>query len=45
MCTPGYQEILPLRTGNSDGIAALVEGVPNGYRAVDKLAALLDPTA
>ena len=42
--SPAYREILPLRTRNSDGIAALVEGVPNGYRAVDKLATLLDPT-
>ena len=39
-----YRQILPLRTRNSAGIAALVEGVPNGYRAVDKLATLLDPT-
>lgn len=39
--SPGYQEILPLRTENSRSIAALVEGVPDGYRAVDKLAPLL----
>lgn len=42
--SPSYQEILALRTENSDGIAAIVDGVPGGYRAVDKLAALLvDP--
>ncbi len=39
--SPGYQEILPLRTEHSQSIAALVEGVPTGYRAVDKLATLL----
>jgi uncharacterized protein (DUF1330 family) len=39
--SPGYQAILPLRTENSNGMAALVQGVPNGYRAVDKLAELL----
>ena len=31
--SPGYQEILPLRTRNSDGVALLVDGVPEGYRA------------
>jgi uncharacterized protein (DUF1330 family) len=36
--SPAYQEILPLRTGNSHGIAFLVEGVAAGYRGVDKLA-------
>jgi uncharacterized protein (DUF1330 family) len=39
--SPAYQEILPLRTEHSQSIAALVEGVPDGYRAVDKLAKLL----
>ena len=39
--SPGYQEILPLRTEHSQSIAAMVEGVPEGYRAVDKLAVLL----
>jgi uncharacterized protein (DUF1330 family) len=39
--SPAYQEILPLRTSNSHSIAALVEGVPTGYRAVDGLADLL----
>ena len=43
--SPAYQEILPLRTGHSRSIAAIVPGVPSGYRAVDKVAALLsDPT-
>jgi uncharacterized protein (DUF1330 family) len=37
--SPAYQDILPLRTGNSRGIAFLVEGVEAGYRGVDKLAA------
>jgi uncharacterized protein (DUF1330 family) len=35
-----YQAILPLRTRNSDGGAALLPGVPAGYRAmsyVDKV--------
>src|SRR3954465_4370542 len=32
--SPGYQEILPLRTRNSDGVVLLVDGVPEGYRAV-----------
>lgn len=36
--SPAYQAILPLRTEHSQSIAALVEGVPDGYRAVDKLA-------
>lgn len=36
-----YQAILPLRTRNSQGIVAIVEGVPAGYRAVDKLSQLL----
>lgn len=35
-----YQEILPLRLDNSVSIAALVEGVPPGYQATDKLASL-----
>ncbi len=39
--SPGYQAILPLRTEHSQSIAAMVEGVPTGYRAVDKLAELL----
>ncbi len=39
--SPAYQAILPLRTEHSQSIAAMVEGVPTGYRAVDKLAELL----
>lgn len=39
--SPGYQAILPLRTEHSDSIAAVLTGVPAGYRAVDKLATLL----
>lgn len=39
--SPAYQEILPLRTEHSSSIAALVEGVPDGYRAVDKIAQVL----
>jgi uncharacterized protein (DUF1330 family) len=35
--SPGYREILPLRTRNSDGVTLLVDGVPPGYRAVDYL--------
>jgi uncharacterized protein (DUF1330 family) len=39
--SPAYQAILPLRLDNSDGAAALLRGVPDGYRAAayaDKLA-------
>lgn len=39
--SPAYQEILPLRTEHSTSIACIVEGVPTGYRAVDKLSVLL----
>lgn len=39
--SPGYQAILPLRTANSTSIAAIVEGVPTGYRALDGLADML----
>ena len=39
--SPAYQEILALRTEHSASIACLVEGVPPGYRAVDKLGELL----
>ena len=31
--SPAYQEILPLRTENSDGATIIVEGVDEGYRA------------
>lgn len=39
--SPAYQAILPLRTEHSDSIAAVLTGLPTGYRAVDKLATLL----
>ncbi|MDO9454783.1 DUF1330 domain-containing protein [Nocardioides sp.] len=39
--SPAYQEILPLRVDHSRSIAAMVEGVPPGYQATDKLAVLL----
>ncbi|WP_244930116.1 DUF1330 domain-containing protein [Nocardioides sp. W7] len=39
--SPAYQAILPLRTEHSDSRAAVLTGVPTGYRAVDKLATLL----
>ncbi|MDE9366587.1 DUF1330 domain-containing protein [Luteipulveratus sp. YIM 133132] len=42
--SPEYAAILPLRTENSDSIAALVGGVPEGYRATDGLATLLAAT-
>ncbi len=41
--SPAYQEILPLRTRNSDGVTLLVDGVREGYRAAayaEKLAAV-----
>lgn len=38
--SPAYQEILPLRTEHSNSMAAIVDGVPNGYRATNKLAEL-----
>lgn len=38
--SPEYQEILPLRTRNSDGGVALLEGVPDGYRAASYAAKL-----
>ena len=31
--SPGYQAILPLRLNNSAGGAAILTGVPEGYRA------------
>lgn len=36
-----YQEILPLRLDHSQSIAAVVDGVPDGYQATDGLAAML----
>ncbi len=38
--SPEYQAILGLRTDNSDGDAFIVDGLPDGYRATDKLAKL-----
>ncbi|MCX5401041.1 DUF1330 domain-containing protein [Streptomyces sp. NBC_00102] len=35
--SPGYQAILPLRTEHATSMVALVEGVPDGYRAADKI--------
>lgn len=35
--SPAYQEILPLRTRNSDSVAVLLDGVPTGYRAASLL--------
>jgi uncharacterized protein (DUF1330 family) len=35
--SPAYQEILPLRTENSDGAAIIVEGVADDYRAASFL--------
>ena len=35
--SPAYQEILPLRTENSDSTAAILDGVPDGYRAASFL--------
>jgi len=37
--SPAYQEILPLRTKNSDGAAIVIDGVPADHRATD----VLDP--
>ena len=36
--SPAYQEILPLRTENSDGATMIVDGVADGYRAAEFLA-------
>ncbi|MGW7352621.1 DUF1330 domain-containing protein [Streptomyces sp. NPDC054784] len=35
--SPEYQAILPLRTGHATSKVALVEGVPDGHRAADKV--------
>ncbi|MGW2823072.1 DUF1330 domain-containing protein [Streptomyces sp. NPDC001443] len=35
--SPGYQAILPLRTEHATSRVALVEGVPDSYRASDKI--------
>jgi uncharacterized protein (DUF1330 family) len=37
--SPAYQEILPLRTRNAEGVAVLVDGVDPDHRATDVLAA------
>jgi uncharacterized protein (DUF1330 family) len=37
--SPAYQEILALRTQNSDGQTVIIEGVGEDYRATDFLAA------
>ena len=37
--SPAYQEILPLRTRNADGVAILVDGVDADHVATDVLAA------
>ena len=36
--SPEYQAILPLRLDHSRGVAAILPGVPRGYRAADLLA-------
>lgn len=38
--SPDYQAILPLRTERSTSMVALVEGVADGHRAVDKISQL-----
>ena len=43
--SPEYQAILRLRTDNSDGDAFIVDRLPHGYRAADKLAKLLATSA
>lgn len=35
--SPDYQAILPLRTERSTSMVALVDGVPDGHRAVEKI--------
>jgi uncharacterized protein (DUF1330 family) len=40
--SPAYQEILPLRTRNADGVTLLVDGVPQGYRAAAYAEKLVD---
>ncbi|WP_407527311.1 DUF1330 domain-containing protein [Methylobacterium oryzisoli] len=37
--SPAYRAILPFRTRNADGAAFLIDGVPEGYRAADKVPA------
>ncbi|MGW5654794.1 DUF1330 domain-containing protein [Streptomyces humi] len=38
--SPDYQAILPLRTEHATSMVALVEGVPDGYRASNKISQL-----
>ena len=38
--SPAYQQILPLRVEHSDSMTTLVQGVPDGYQATDKIAEL-----
>ena len=40
--SPAYQEILPLRTRNADGVTLLVDGVPQGYWAAAYAEKLVD---
>jgi uncharacterized protein (DUF1330 family) len=35
--SPAYQEILPLRTGNSEGDVIFAEGVSKAHRTMDVL--------
>lgn len=35
--SPAYREILPLRTGNSDGVTMILEGVDRDHLATDVL--------
>lgn len=37
--SPAYQQILPLRTGSSQGDVILLDGVPDDHRATDVLEA------
>ena len=39
--SPAYREILDLRTRHSDSCVALLEGVPEGYRAADTVAKMV----
>ncbi len=38
--SPEYQAIVGLRTGNSEGAAVIIDGLPEGYKALDKLKVL-----
>lgn len=39
--SPGYQDILPLRTENSRALVGMLEGVPADYQATQKIAEVL----